>query len=379
MTSPGAGTAASRPLTPPAHGDISGPGAARPRLAFVGTGWIGRERMRVALEHDAVEVAALVDPAAVALQAAREFAPEALCLGSLAEALKQGPEGVVIASPSALHAMQALEALEAGVPVFCQKPLGRTAAEARRVVQAAAQRDLRLGADFAYRETAFAGNMRSLIASGALGSVYAVDLTFHNAYGPDGAWFYDPALSGGGCLVDLGIHLVDLALWLLDFPDVRSSRARLLSGGEPLGDPAPAKGGGGPDGKAVYPPGDRRRGGVVEDYATAELRLDGGTCVRLVCSWNLHAGKDAVIEAYVRGTEGGLSMRNLGGSFYDFELDLARGTRCERLCAPPDAWPGRTLLRWARDVGRGCGFNASAWRFVDVAAVLDDLYAGAEA
>jgi predicted dehydrogenase len=48
--------------------------------------------------------------------------------------------------------------------------------------------------------------------------VFAVDLVFHNAYGPDKPWFYDPELSGGGCVMDLGVHLVDLALWSLDFP-----------------------------------------------------------------------------------------------------------------------------------------------------------------
>jgi predicted dehydrogenase len=48
--------------------------------------------------------------------------------------------------------------------------------------------------------------------------VRAVDLTFHNAYGPDKPWFYDPAQSGGGCVMDLGVHLVDLALWTLGWP-----------------------------------------------------------------------------------------------------------------------------------------------------------------
>jgi predicted dehydrogenase len=56
--------------------------------------------------------------------------------------------------------------------------------------------------------------------SGELGRVFAVDLVFHNAYGPDKPWFYDPELAGGGCVMDLGVHLVDLALWSLDFPGV---------------------------------------------------------------------------------------------------------------------------------------------------------------
>src|SRR5262252_8142631 len=104
---------------------------------------------------------------------------------------------------------------------------------------------------------------------GKLGRIYAADLVFHNAYGPDKAWFYDTALSGGGCVMDLGVHLVDLALWVLDFPAVGEVSARLFAGGEPL------------NGRA-----DR-----VEDYAVATLELESGAAVRIACSWRLHAGR----------------------------------------------------------------------------------------
>src|SRR3712207_8371301 len=57
----------------------------------------------------------------------------------------------------------------------------------------------------------------------------SLDLTFHNAYGPDAAWFYDKRAAGGGCVMDLGVHLVDLALWLLDFPQVDRKSTRLNS------------------------------------------------------------------------------------------------------------------------------------------------------
>ena len=67
-------------------------------------------------------------------------------------------------------------------------------------------------------------------ATDALGRTYAVDLVFHNAYGPDKAWFYDPALSGGGCVMDLGVHLVDLALWALDFPAVTKVSSTFVAG-----------------------------------------------------------------------------------------------------------------------------------------------------
>src|SRR5205085_415527 len=122
-------------------------------------------------------------------------------------------DGLVIATPSASHAVQARAALERGIAVFCQKPLARTAAETASVVEAARAANRLLGVDLSYRHTEAMRHIGALARSGELGDIYAIDLVFHNAYGPDKAWFRDVKLSGGGCVIDLGTHLVDLALW----------------------------------------------------------------------------------------------------------------------------------------------------------------------
>src|SRR5262249_2128900 len=111
-----------------------------------------------------------------------------------------------------------------------QKPLGRTAAEVEAVVDAARTADQLLAVDLSYRFTEGMRLIRGLVGSGKLGRIYAADLVFHNAYGPDKGWFYDAALSGGGCVMDLGVHLVDRALWMLDFPAVGEVSARLFCG-----------------------------------------------------------------------------------------------------------------------------------------------------
>jgi predicted dehydrogenase len=113
----------------------------------------------------------------------------------------------------------------------------------------------------------------------------------------------------------------------------------------------------------------------VEDYAIAQLELEGGAVVRLACSWNLPAGRDAVIEASFFGTRGGAALRNVEGSFYDFTAERFHGTRCERLAGPPDAWGGRALVSWARQLADGRGFDPEAERLMDVAAALDAIYA----
>ncbi|MBW8840583.1 MAG: Gfo/Idh/MocA family oxidoreductase, partial [Sphingomonadales bacterium] len=99
----------------------------RPRAAFVGTGWIGRHRMAALVDGDLVEPIAICDPDPACRTAAAQIAPLAPQFDDFDAALAEQPDAVVIATPSALHADQAKAALEAGIPVFCQKPLGRSA------------------------------------------------------------------------------------------------------------------------------------------------------------------------------------------------------------------------------------------------------------
>ena len=212
---------------------------ARPRLGFLGVGWIGRHRMQAILETGAVEIAAIADPSPEMAAEAGRLAPNATLVPTLDDLLDAGVDGVVIATPSALHAEQSIRALERGAAVFCQKPLGRTAAETRAVVDAARAADRLLGVDLSYRFTAGMRRIREVVRSGALGRVYAADLVFHNAYGPDKPWFYDPALSGGGCVMDLGVHLVDLALWTLGFPGLPASPPSCSRAASRWGDASP--------------------------------------------------------------------------------------------------------------------------------------------
>lgn len=340
-------TAAGGPATPAPP--------ARPRLGFLGLGWIGRSRMADLAASGRAEVAALADPSPEMLAAALEAAPEARPVDGLAGLLEAGLDGLVIATPSALHAEQAIAALDGGLAVFCQKPLGRSAGEVAEVLAAARRADRLLAVDFSYRHTAALQRLRAVIAGGEIGEVFAVELAFHNAYGPDKPWFYDPRLAGGGCLMDLGVHLVDTALWMLDFPSATVDGASLFSAGRRLTDASAA----------------------VEDYAAARVVLGTGADVALACSWRLHAGREAVIEAAFHGTKGGARFHNLGGSFYDFALDLHRGTHRERLVEPPDAWGGRALVAFAERLAESRRYDPAAEEVAAVAAVIDDIYAAA--
>lgn len=324
----------------------------RPRIGFLGVGWIGRHRMEAILATGAAEAVGIADPSAEMAAEALRLAPGAALAPDLESLLDLDLDGLVIATPSALHAEQAKAALDRGVAVFCQKPLGRTAHEVSAVVESARRADRLLAVDLSYRFTEGMRRIRQTLRSGDLGRVFAVDLVFHNAYGPDKPWFYDPEMSGGGCVMDLGVHLVDLALWSLDFPRVTDVSSVLMAQGEPLASGVKA----------------------VEDYAVATLTLEAGAIVRLACSWRLHAGEPAVIGAAFHGVKGGAVLRNIDGSFYDFAADRLDGTARRSLAAPPDAWGGRAAADWASRLAARARFDPDAERLVDVAQVLDRIY-----
>jgi predicted dehydrogenase len=330
--------------------------SARPRIGFAGVGWIGRNRLAAIAKEGAADVVAIFDALPAAAHDARasieEHAPHATIAAELDRLLEYDLDGIVIATPSGLHAEQTKAALEAGCAVFCQKPLARTAAEAGDVIATARARDRLLDVDFCYRAVAGVPQLVQLARSGELGEIYASELVFHNAYGPNKPWFYDLRQSGGGCVMDLGIHLLDLLLLVLDYPPVRAVSSELRARGKLLRKPIVQ----------------------LEDHALAQLQFEGGVTARLACSWGLPAGCDAVIEAVFYGTRGSASLRNVGGSFYDFVVDHCVGTTRRIIAAGDAAWGGRTACNWVHQLRSNRGFNAEAGRLHDVSALVDRIY-----
>lgn len=324
----------------------------KPKLAFVGVGWIGRNRLQSAVESNLAEVTRIADPSATCIDEACKITPAALSASSFKDILDDTEiDGVVIASPSALHMQQSIAALESGKAVFCQKPIGRNATEVAEVINAARKFNKLFGADFSYRYTTAFQQIKKVIQSGELGKIFSVDLVFHNAYGPDKPWFYDMKLSGGGCVLDLGIHLVDLLMLALDFPEVLSINSKLFSKGAML-----------------------KNKNEVEDFAQAQLLLDDNINVNISCSWNLHAGREAIIEAGFYGTNGGVSFKNINGSFFDFEGLQFNATQTKILTNQPDDWGGKALLNWIKQLSVNNYFNAEAENYLASAKIVDSIY-----
>jgi len=325
----------------------------KPKLGFIGVGWIGRSRLEAIAQEQIAEIKAISDPNAQYAQEALQLAPEAAVLPSLEALTESELDGIIIATPSAMHAAQSIEAIEKGKAVFCQKPLGRNAEEVRAVVERAQAKDVLLSVDFSYRFTNGILALKEVLQSGELGDIYGVNLVFHNAYGPDKPWYFDPKLAGGGCVMDLGVHLVDLLVWLFDNPEVSEVNSQLFSKGKLIQDTE----------------------SQVEDYAVAQMLINGSMAVQLACSWNLPAGVDAAIEVSFYGSKGGVSFKNVNGSFYDFITERFEGTSRKAISSAGDKWSGKAGVHWAAELAeQGNKFNPEAFQYVKSAEILDRIY-----
>ena len=328
----------------------------RPRLGFVGLGWIGAMRLEAVAGARGAEIAALCDanPGRLESTARNHSAAHPACFQEYGELLARAGDlrldGVVIATPNSLHAPQALAAFDSGLAVFCQKPLALTAGEAREMVAASRRAGRRLGVDYSYRFIEGARRLRAAIAARELGRVFHVETAFHNAYGPDKPWCFDPALSGGGALMDLGVHLIDLALWLLGDPAVRAVHGAAFRGGV------------------------RERGRVVDDFASARIEVGEGAVIDLAVSWNAHAGRDCDIRTALFGTAGGADFHNVDGSFYDFELARLAGRTTTVESRESRDWMGKAILDWVDHLAAGRGFDPEVERSVVVSEVVDAIY-----
>jgi predicted dehydrogenase len=202
---------------------------------------------------------------------------------------------VSIGLPNALHAPVAIAALGRGKHVLCEKPMATRADEACAMAEAARRAGRLLGVNQHMRFEPTAVALREAVTTGALGQVYLADLRLVRQSGIPGygSWFTRRDLAGGGVLFDLGVHQLDLAMFVLGFP-----RVVQVSGGvsHALGQQRIGLGGWGIDRQ-----GDGRFD--VEDTAWATLTTDTGTQIRLHTGWAAFGPEEERVTLY--GTCGG--------------------------------------------------------------------------
>jgi predicted dehydrogenase len=214
-------------------------------------------------------------------------------------------DAVSICLPNHLHTPVALAALQAGKHVLVEKPLARNAVEGRAIVEAARSNDRVLMVSFDKRYRSDVNWLKAYVDSGALGRIYYAKAHWMRRAGIPrlGSWFVSKEQAGGGPLVDLGVHVLDMAMYLMGEPAPLTVSASTYAEFGPRG----LKGW---PGREQF--SDQHLAYEVEDLASAFIRLEGGATLLLEASWATHsaAGDDFGLTLY--GTEGGaeLMVRN---------------------------------------------------------------------
>ncbi|MBC8161271.1 MAG: Gfo/Idh/MocA family oxidoreductase [Roseiflexaceae bacterium] len=213
-------------------------------------------------------------------------------------------DAVSICMPNHLHAPVALAALAAGKHVLVEKPLARDAADAARIVDAAKGHDRVLMVSFDKRHRSDVIWIKQYIDSGALGRVYYAKAHWMRRTGIPrlGSWFVSKQQAGGGPMVDLGVHVLDIAMFLMGEPRPLAVSASTYAEFGPRGQ----KGWGWGGRLAQFT--DERLPYEVEDLASAFIRLEGGATLLLEASWATHSAASDDFGVTLYGSEGGVEM-----------------------------------------------------------------------
>ena len=212
-----------------------------------------------------------------------------------AEAKSIGLDAVSIAVPNKLHAPIAIAALKAGLHVLCEKPMAIDAAAARRMLAAAKAARRALMINFSSRFEWESQAVKHAVDAGELGEIYFARSIWHRRRGIPiwSEWFYTKSMSGGGPIIDLGVHRLDLAMWLMGSPKPVTVSASTFSVFGP--DIAKAKG----------------KRYDVEDLGAALIRFDNGATLILEASWAANIELDNEIATQLYGSKGGVIYRKL--------------------------------------------------------------------
>lgn len=278
------------------------------KLGIIGAGAIGRAHLQAA-KNAGVEVTCVADVAGDSARAAAASFGIARSTDKPAELLASPDvDAVVICVPNKFHAPLSIDAMKAGKDVLVEKPMAMSAAECRRMIDAAAKNKRILQVAFRQRFTSVARTARQFIEAGRLGQIYHAKTNYYRRRGVPGlgGWFTTKSLSGGGPLIDLGVHIIDLALYLMNSPrPLRVSGKVYAKFGCRMKDYLY-------EGMWAGPP---RLEGVcdVEDSAHALVRLEGGTTLEINATWAGNFPENSVQNLIgFFGDKGGMAFQ-LGG------------------------------------------------------------------
>ncbi len=275
------------------------------RIGIIGLG-IGRGHLARYRKDDRCEVVALCDMDEQRLHA---VADEHDIEGRFTDAAEMfrdgGVDAVSIAVPNCFHAPLTIQALEAGIHVLCEKPMAMTVADAQSMQAAADKAGKNLMINLSYRFSDMSLALKRQVDAGVVGNIYFGRTVWHRRRGMPkfGGWFGKKEMAGGGPLIDLGVHRIDLALWLMGHPEpvsVSGSTYNVI---------------------AAEIAKRENKEFTVEDLAAGIVKFDNGATLIVETSWALNNNKDQHMVTSLYGDKGGLVQKNLNAT-YEFTAEI---------------------------------------------------------
>lgn len=256
-------------------------------------------------------------------QAAADFGAEgAKVYTDFRELLKDGGLDVIhVCTPNDSHAEITIASLEAGKHVMCEKPMAKTAAQAKDMLDAAKRTGMKLTIGYQNRFRNDSLYLKEMCENGELGDVYfGKALAVRRRAVPTWGVFLDEEKQGGGPLIDIGTHALDLTLWLMDNykpKSVMGSTFHKLGGRENAAN--------------AFGPWDPKEF-KVEDSAFGFITMSNGATIVLESSWALNVVETGEAKTILAGTEGGADMKDglrINGEkmsrLYETKVDLSAG------------------------------------------------------
>jgi len=279
----------------------------RLNVAVIGLG-MGRHHLAGYAKYARSRAAAIcdADPVRLAQFAAEHKIPPERCFSDhrtmLAAARDLDLHAASVALPNVLHAPITIDCFKAGLHVLCEKPMAMNVRQAKAMLDASKKARKKLMINFSYRFMPQTQALKRFVDSGAVGDIYFGRTAWHRRRGLPGlgSWFGIKEQSGGGPIIDLGVHRMDMAMWLMGNP-----RPVTVSGSA----------------YSVIGPRVAKQLGKkydVEDLGCGLIRFDNGATLILEASWAGFTEKREEMITQLLGTTGGLIQRNTGEG-YDFE------------------------------------------------------------
>ncbi len=284
-------------------------------IGFIGAGNIGGVHMSVFKTLPNVELAAVTD----VYQPLAESRAQEHQIGKVyatAEELlaDQSIDAVIVGIPNKFHASTTIKALQAGKHVLLEKPMAINVEEARQIMRAHKESDKVVMVSHQMRWGSVVQQIKEQAEKGSFGRIYNAKAGWFRRKGIPGwgTWFTQKAESGGGPLIDIGVHLLDMSLYLMGNPKPVSVY------GSTFAEFGPRKKGigswGKPNWNGIYD---------VEDLATALIKMEDGSTLSLEVSWAVNMDTDSKPFVHLMGSDGGASIIGDNGKILTEAFDKA--------------------------------------------------------